>query len=144
MRASVHLLNLITFYPDIQHFLFQAARQKKAVWGAYLFLAIHIHNCFSTVLCHEFWNLFCVKCIGVLGNMVCEERIRKMNSAYLKLAFSLPFDLLISLGDAYKLTFRCSFTPSHHLFVHRVLTYSLCQWRVWWMPVFLTLFVIKL
>ena len=66
-----------------------------------------------------------MKCIVVLGNMVCEERIRKMNSAYLKLAFSLPFDLLISSGDAYKLTFRCSFTPSHHLFVHWVLTYSL-------------------
>lgn len=66
-----------------------------------------------------------------------------MNAAYFKFAFSLLFDLLISLGDAYKLTFR-SFIPSHHLFMHWVLTYSLCQWMVWWTSVFLTLWGIKL
>lgn len=99
-------LNLITLSPDA--LLVSHSQACVAVWGAFLF-----HTCSSPVLCRELQNLYFVKCSVVF-------------------AFSLPLDLLISSGHAYKLTFRCSFTPSRHLFVHWVLTSSLCQWMVWW------------
>lgn len=87
-------LNLITLYPDIQHSPCLTQPCSKGCVRSILF-----HNCSSPVFCHEFQDLYFVKCSVVF-------------------AFSLPLDLLISSGHAYKLTFRCSLTPSHHLVVH--------------------------
>lgn len=87
-------LNLIALYPDIQH---SPCLMQPGIKGCVR--SVPVHYCSSPVLCHELQNLDFVQCSVVF-------------------AFSLPLDLLISSGHAYKLTFRCSFTPSHHLFVH--------------------------
>lgn len=119
--SCAHLYGLITFYPQCFTCFMQPCSKRlceectcfKLFTKAFLqFFAKSSKTCpvWSALL---FWGRWF------------EKEEQGLNSAYLKLAFSFPSGLLISSGDAYKLTFRCSFISSHHQFVHWVLTYSL-------------------